>query len=84
MQDTFVTLTNTKEYPFNDSAQLILLERERKSADYFVLAEADPSSGDIGQILISDKARNGFRLSFTGSAKEVRIHLKIMDGENED
>ncbi len=84
MENAFVTLTNTKEYPFNDSAQLILLARERTNADYFVLAEAYPSSGDIGQILISDKACNGFRLSYTGSAKEVRIHLKIMDGENED
>ena len=38
------------------------------------------SGGLLGEIHITDKALNGFKVSFDGSAKSVTLELKIKGG----
>lgn len=76
-----VTLTNTQEYPFNNSETTVSLTQERNHADYTVTAEVVEYSGGFpGEILISAKLLNGFKVASTGSAKSVRVKLYVKGG----
>jgi hypothetical protein len=75
-----VTLTNTKQYPFNDSERTVALARDRGAPGYFVQTEIVKTDGEVGDILISGKAVNGFKLAFTGSAKNVDIRYLVTGG----
>lgn len=79
-----ITLTNTLEYPFNDSIQTVSLEKERPNMLYSIFAEVTETDGNVGQIQITDCLENGFKVAFTGSAKTVKVKYKVMGGyENE-
>ena len=80
METGVVTLTNTKQYPFNDSARTVALVSEQKDADYFVLTEVAASDGAAGEVRVYDKAVNGFRIAFTGSAKSADIRYAVTGG----
>jgi len=84
MEAGIVLLKNTKEYPFNDSARLVLLKTERGTTDYPVFTEILDGTENVGQVVASGKARNGFCLAYTGSAVQARIGYYIPDGEYED
>lgn len=76
-----VTLTNTQEYPFNNSVQTVSLAQTRNHLDYTVAAEvAEYSGGFPGEIEISAKLLNGFKVAFTGSAKSVTVKLYVKGG----
>ena len=76
-----VTLTNTEEYPFNNSLQTIALEKNRDNKDYTVTAEITAYSGGFpGNIKISSKLKNGFKVASTGSAKSVTVNLCVKGG----
>ncbi len=81
METGTVRLRNTKNYPFNDSAQLVALERERSDRDYVVMTEVVCCDGEVGNIVVSGKAVNGFSLAFTGSAREAEIRWWIVGDE---
>jgi hypothetical protein len=78
METGFVTLTNSKRYPFNDSRQTVPLETERADAGYTVTAEIESADGDAGDIVVSLKAINGFKLEFTGSATCVGVRYAVL------
>ncbi|MBR6653949.1 MAG: hypothetical protein IKL27_04350 [Oscillospiraceae bacterium] len=78
MESGTVRLRNTKSFPFNDSAQLVALEKEQSGRDYAVLTEVVGSEGEVGDIVVSGKAVNGFSLEFTGSAREAEIRWRIV------
>lgn len=76
-----VTLTNTQEYPFNNSEQTVPLPQERNHADYTVAAEVVEYSGGFpGEIIISAKLLNGFKVASTGSAESVTVKLYVKGG----
>ncbi len=76
-----VTMENTQEYPFNDSVTTVSLPQERNHADYTVTAETVEHSGGFpGEIIISAKLLNGFKVAFTGSAKSVTVKLYVKGG----
>ncbi len=76
-----VTMTNTQEYPFNDSITTVSLPQERNHNGYTVMAEvAEYSGGFPGEIVISEKLLNGFKVAFTGSAKSVKVVLHVKGG----
>lgn len=75
-----VTLTNTKEYPFNNSVQTVALEKTLKNQEYTVLTEVVGSTGDAGDIVISDKAVNGFKIAFTGAARQAVVRYCVIGG----
>ena len=76
-----VTLTNTQEYPFNNSVKTVSLPQGRNHVDYTVTAEVVEYSGGFpGEIIISAKLQNGFKVAFTGSAKSVTVKLYVKGG----
>ena len=76
------TLTNSKKYPFNDSVKTIALgsENVRYNKDYTVICEAQAADGFVGDINITDKMLNGFKIAYTGSASSVNIKCYVQGG----
>ncbi len=79
-----ITLFNTKQYPFNNSQQTAALDIPRDNPDYTVQTEVISSTGEVGDILISDKAINGFKIAFTGSATQAVIRYSVTGGLEND
>lgn len=75
-------LTNSKKYPFNDSVKTIALGNEnvRYNKDYTVICEAEAVDGFVGDINITDKMLNGFKVAYTGSASSVKIKCYVQGG----
>lgn len=78
------TLTNTKRYPFNNSAQTVALEAARDHRDYTVITEVLSAEGEVGDVTVSGRAVNGFKLAFTGSAAQAVIHYTVIGGLEHD
>lgn len=76
-----VTLTNTQEYPFNDSVQTVQLPESRNTADYTIYPEVvSRTGGAVGDIEFSDKLVNGFKVAYCGSATQVVLNLYVRGG----
>ena len=75
-------LTNTQAYPFNNSVKTIALTGEmiRLTKDYTVIVEAAPTGGHLGDVLISDKMLNGFKVAYTGSATSAHVKCYVQGG----
>lgn len=74
-------LTNTKEYPFNNSKKTVALKTPRGNLDYTVNVEADTGgAGGIGEIKITDKQLNGFKIEYTGAAESVSVKCTVQGG----
>jgi hypothetical protein len=75
------TLTNTKTYPFNNSKKTLALVNTRGTLDYTVTVEATTDdTGGIGEIKITDKQLNGFKIEYTGAAKSVSVKCYVQGG----
>ena len=75
------TLTNTKEYPFNNSKKTLALATPRGNLDYTVDVEASTEdAGGIGEIKITDKQLNGFKIEFCGAANTVNVKCTVRGG----
>ncbi|MDQ7790231.1 MAG: hypothetical protein U1D96_05460 [Eubacteriales bacterium] len=75
-----ITLTNSQIYPFNNSIQTVALAKPRDTLNYRVLTEVLSAQGMAGAIRITDKALNGFKIQFTGSATSVTIKYFVQGG----
>lgn len=78
-----VALENTATYPFNstvDNPKTVALTKNRKNLYYTVEAIVKEANGPVGDIRITDKALNGFKVSYDGSATRVTIELRIKGG----
>lgn len=77
-----VSLTNSKAYPFNNSKQTVNLATSRNTKDYTVLVEVKSKTGDgaVGDIIISDKLVNGFKIEFTGAATGAVVTCIVQGG----
>lgn len=76
-----VTLTNTLEYPFNNSKTTVQLDPSLNTKDYTVTPEiVSVTGGAVGDIEITDKLLNGFKVAYTGSATEVVLKLYVRGG----
>lgn len=75
-------LTNTQAYPFNNSVKTIALTGEmiRLTKDYTVIVEAAPTGGHLGDVLVSDKMLNGFKVAYTGSATSAHVKCYVQGG----
>ena len=69
------TLTNSKKYPFNDSSN------PRNNKDYTITVEAEAADGFVGDIVITDKMLNGFKIAYTGSASSVNVKCYVQGGK---
>lgn len=81
-ESQIITLTNTVEYPFNDSQKTVSITNTRFTTDYEVDTEImSPANGEqVGRIVVTDKLTNGFKIAYTGSAPEVQIKCAIKGG----
>lgn len=87
-----IYLHNTAKYPANNSKTTIALKQPRNNTDYIIAArvvsavmpngvaiDGDPA-GTAGNIVITDKLLNGFKVQYTGVAKEVTLEVEIQGG----
>lgn len=81
VEEHTVTLTNNQKYPFNNSKTTINLTKARTDKTYVVDVEITAhSGGEVGDIKITDKLLNGFKVEFDGSATSVTVTLRIKGG----
>lgn len=72
------TLTNSQQFPFNDSQTSVALVNRQKNTKYAVLAEVTSATGNPGEIVASDLQVNGFKLAYTGSASSVVVKYIVI------
>ncbi len=73
-----VKLTNTAKYPFNNSKTTVALKVKKDTLAYSV--DIYCTDKNIGDFLITDKQLNGFKLEYTGGAKEATVEYVVMGG----
>ncbi len=78
-----VTLTNTLEFPFNDSKQTVSLVTEMPNTTYAVVPHVLSSTGNAGEIEVSDRQVNGFKLATTGGGSSVTVEYIVIGGFTE-
>lgn len=75
------TLTNTSEYPFNNSKKTVaIVEKRNTIKGYEVSVDVVTADGPVGDIKVSDKQVNGFKVEYTGSAKNVTLKYYLRGG----
>jgi UTP:GlnB (protein PII) uridylyltransferase len=72
-----VTLKGTGNYPLNRVSTTVSLSKSRSSTNYTVEVEATDETGGVGDVIIYDKQKNGFKVAIYGSAT---IKLKVRGG----
>ena len=75
-----VTLTNTEEFPFNNSMVSVALANERDNLNYLVEIVKIEPEGNPGEIEVTDRQVNGFKIGFTGSASSVKVTYAVIGG----
>ena len=74
-----VTLTNTLDYPFNNSKKTIAIN-PKDTLEYRVYVEIQGNTANVGDVIITDKQVNGFKIAYTGSTKSVKIRCFVTGG----
>lgn len=78
-----VTLTNTQAFPFNNSIVTVPLTVTRDNLNYIVeVIKVEPTGGPAGEIDVSERQTNGFKMAFTGSASSVKVTYAVIGGFN--
>lgn len=76
-----INLTNALSYPFNDSLKTVSLAKTRDTLNYRVFVEVQSvTAGFLGGIIIKDKALNGFKIGYDGSATAVTLKIWVIGG----
>ncbi len=76
-----ITLTNSQQYPHNNSKKTVQLTTPKNNMDYTIEYEvASVTGGAVGDFEFSDKLLNGFKIAFTGSAKSVTVNCYVRGG----
>ena len=75
-----IKLRNGKKYPFNDSLCTVALKTQKASVNYFVNTQIMESDGEVGDVVVSAMAVNGFKIAYTGSAKNVVLQYCVFEG----
>jgi len=76
-----ITITNTQSYPFNNSLTTVSLIKTRDTLNYRVFVEVQSVTGGfLGDIVIKDKALNGFKIGYDGSATSVTLKTWVIGG----
>ncbi|MBR3431101.1 MAG: hypothetical protein IKG87_13475 [Clostridia bacterium] len=78
-----VTLTNSQEFPFNNSRKTVALVTAQANSDYLVDVEVDEANGNVGEVIVSSRMTNGFAIEFTGSATSVTVNYFVIGGFTE-
>ncbi len=74
------TLTNSQTFPFNNSKVTVALSPSLADTTYAVIARVTSSTGNAGEVEVSDKLVNGFKINTTGSAKTAVVDYIVIGG----
>lgn len=77
-----VTLTNSQQFPFNNSKVSVPLTNVRDNQNYVVVVVSVTGAGNVGDIIVSDRLINGFKIEHTGSATSVTVQYAVIGGYN--
>lgn len=77
------TMTNSQEFPFNNSRKTVALVTPQANSDYLVDVEVDEANGNVGEVIVSSRMTNGFAIEFTGSATSVSVNYFVIGGFTE-
>lgn len=78
-----VTLTNSLSFPFNNSKASVALTNTRDNLNYVVeIVKVEETGGPAGEIIVSERLVNGFKVEFTGSATSVKVTYAVIGGYN--
>lgn len=75
-----VTLTNSLTFPFNNSKKTVAIGNPRDNGYYHVVTDVVSAVGCVGEVVVSDRLTNGFKLEYTGSASSVTIKYIVIGG----
>lgn len=76
-----VTLTNSGGFPFNNSQVSVALTNIRDNLYYVVeVISVNATGGPAGEIEISERQINGFKIAYTGSATSVTVTYAVIGG----
>lgn len=75
-----VTLTNGKDFYFNNSVKTVALNKMRSSLNYRVHTEVQGNPTNFGEVAVYDKQLNGFKIAYTGSAKTITVKCFVQGG----
>lgn len=76
-----ITLNNAQKYPFNNSKKTVPLSQNKNKKTYSVMVEVlSKTGGSIGDIEVTDKLLNGFKIAYTGSASQVVVNCIVQGG----
>lgn len=75
-----VTLTNSLKFPFNNSKQSVDLATRRDNLNYIVVIVNVTGEGNVGEVEVTDRLVNGFKLNYTGSASSVAVTYAVIGG----
>ena len=74
------TLTNTDKFPFNNSQKSVALAKTQRNTKYAIVAQVRSATGNPGEVVVSDKQVNGFKLAYTGSASTAVVDYIVIGG----
>ncbi len=80
VEEGSVTLTNSAEYPFNNSQATVALATARESTNYLVMIQSITDDINVGEIKVTDKLTNGFKMAYDGSAASATITYTVIGG----
>lgn len=75
-----VSLTNTQKFPFNNSQKSVALTTPRENLNYIVEILSITGTGNVGEVDVTNRQVNGFKLSYTGSAAAVLVTYAVTGG----
>ena len=75
-----VTLNNSSKFPFNNSKQSVALVKQQANNNYAVIAWTESEAGNIGDIQVTEKQVNGFKVSYSGSAATAVVNYIVIGG----
>ena len=75
-----VTLTNTLKFPFNNSVSTVALTNVRDNLNYMVVIVSVTGDGNVGEVEVTDRLVNGFKLAYTGSSPSVTVKYAVIGG----
>lgn len=75
-----VALSNSLKFPFNNSQQSVALEAKRDNLNYIVVIVNVAGEGNVGEVEVTDRLENGFKISYTGSASSATITYAVIGG----
>lgn len=75
-----IALSNSLQFPFNNSVTTVVLANRQDNTKYAVIAEFASAVGNPGEIVITDKQVNGFKVAYTGSATSAVVNYIVIGG----